>query len=141
MELFINEETVIPAEELRFTTSRSGGPGGQNVNKVESRVTLWFALATSAALSDEQKTQLQLKLATRINREGNLWVTSSRHRTQLANREAALSRFVELLQEALQPELPRRPTRPPAASRAERRREKERRSQVKQRRRERFGPE
>lgn len=139
MDIYINSHTAIPAEEVRFTTSRSGGPGGQNVNKVESRVTLWFALAASAALSDEQKSQLQLKLATRINREGYLWVTSSRHRTQFTNREAALSRFVALLQEALQPELVRRPTRPPAAARAGRRQEKEHRSQVKQRRREHFG--
>ncbi len=138
MPIEIDQSFQIPHEELRFTTSRSGGPGGQNVNKVETRVTLWYDIANSSAFSPDQKAMIQTRLASRINKEGLLWVTSSRHRTQLANREAALARLFELLGEALQPTPERRPTRISRAARALRRENKKRRSQVKQLRRERF---
>ena len=131
----------LPEEELTFTTSRSGGPGGQNVNKVETRVTVWFDLNNSTVLTPEQKARIREQLASRINKEGMLWVTSSRHRTQLANRETALSRLQELIQNALLPVPLRRKTRISAAVKAERLQLKKRRSLVKQLRRERFNPE
>jgi len=76
----------IPDDELSFVTSRSGGPGGQNVNKLETRVTVRFDLAQSPSLSDEQRARIAERLATRVTRGGFLQVTSQRHRTQAANR-------------------------------------------------------
>jgi ribosome-associated protein len=133
----ITDDLAIPDEEVTFATSRSGGPGGQNVNKLETRVTLRFDLAGSAVLSEEQKTRLRERLATRITRAGVLHVTSQKHRTQAANRDAAMERFSELVRESLQEEAPRKKTRPSRAAKARRVEEKRRQSQ---RKRERSAP-
>jgi ribosome-associated protein len=133
----ITEDLSIPDEELGFKTSRSGGPGGQNVNKLETRVTLRFDLAGSPSLSEAQKDRLRQRLATRITKGGVLQVTAQRHRTQAANREAAVERFAELLRENLREEAPRKKTRPSRASRARRLEEKRRHSR---RKRERAAP-
>jgi len=103
---------VIPDEELRFSASRSGGPGGQNVNKVNSRVTLLFDVDGSRALTPDQKVRLRERLAGRISSAGLLRVVSQRHRTQAANRRAAQQRFEEVLRQALAEESPRVATRP-----------------------------
>jgi ribosome-associated protein len=124
----------LPDEEVSFATSRSGGPGGQNVNKLETRVTLRFDLAGSASLSEEQKARLRERLATRITRAGVLHVTAQKHRTQAANREAAQERFAELLREALREETPRRKTKVPRAAKRRRVDEKKRQGQRKQER-------
>ena len=133
----ITDELAIPEEEVAFATSRSGGPGGQNVNKLETRVTLRFDLAGSAVFSEEQKARLRERLATRITRSGVLHVTAQKHRTQAANRDAAVERFAELVREALQEEAPRKKTRPSRAAKARRVDEKRRQSQ---RKRERSAP-
>jgi ribosome-associated protein len=133
----ITEALSIPDEEVAFTTSRSGGPGGQNVNKLETRVTLRFDLGGSPSLSEGQKALLRQRLATRITKEGVFHVTAQRHRTQAANREAAIERFSELLRENLREEPPRKKTRPSRAAKARRLEEKRRRSQ---RKRERAAP-
>jgi ribosome-associated protein len=130
----IDESLAIPDEEVTFTTSRSGGPGGQNVNKLETRVTLRFDLAGSPSLAPEQKARLAERLATRITREGILQVTSQKHRTQAANREAAVERFAELLRENLREEPPRKKTRPSRAAKARRLDAKRRQSQRKRER-------
>jgi ribosome-associated protein len=130
----ISEDLAIPDEEVAFTTSRSGGPGGQNVNKLETRVTLRFELDGSPSLSEEQKARLRQRLATRITKQGVLHVTAQRHRTQAANREAAVERFAELLRENLREEAPRKKTRPSRAAKARRLEEKRRRSQRKRER-------
>jgi ribosome-associated protein len=127
----IDDTLAVPEEEVSFATSRSGGPGGQNVNKLETRVALRFDLAGSSSLSEEQKARLRERLATRITKDGILQVTSQRHRTQGANREAAVERFAELLRDNLREEAPRKKTRPSRAAKARRLDSKRRQSQRK----------
>jgi ribosome-associated protein len=121
-------------DELDFATSRSSGPGGQNVNKVNTRVTLLFNVDQSAALSPEQRELLRSRLGGRISRAGVLRVVSQRHRTQLANRDAAVERFVELLRDALTEKTERVPVRVPRQSREKRLEEKRRRGSLKRER-------
>jgi len=132
--IIIDGNTAIHESELAFTFTRSSGPGGQNVNKVSTRVTLHFDVAGSPSISGEQKTLVMKRLATRINREGVLRVTSQRHRSQRANREATVERFVELVREALLVTPPRKSTRIPRSIHERRLREKRRRSQLKRER-------
>lgn len=115
----VDDSFAIPEEELSFATSRSGGPGGQNVNKLETRVTVRFDLA-SPSLDEQRRARIRERLGTRISRAGVLAVTSQRHRTQAANREAAVARLVELLRDAFAERAPRRLTRPGRAARARR---------------------
>jgi ribosome-associated protein len=122
----------IPEEELHFEASRSSGPGGQNVNKVSSRVTLTFDVNTSTALSDDQKRTMLQKLAGRINKEGVLRVISQRTRSQELNRADATERFSELIRGALTPQRARIKTRIPKAAHERRVEEKKKRARVKQ---------
>lgn len=137
----INDKLSIGDGEISFTYSRSPGPGGQSVNKTASKATLWFDVANSPSLSDDQRGRLCAELATRIGRDGMLRVVSWRHRTQVANRRDAFSRFATLLAEALRSRLRRKPTRPTRASRERRLSDKQHRSRLKQKRRRRFGGE
>jgi len=82
----VSDTLEIPDSELSFVTSRSSGPGGQNVNKVDTRVTLLFDVAQSPSLSEAQRALLLERLPGRINKEGVMRVVSQRHRTQSANR-------------------------------------------------------
>jgi ribosome-associated protein len=121
----------IPEDELRFAASRSGGPGGQNVNKVSSRVTLTFDVQSSTALSDEHKQAIMKKLAARINKDGVLRVVSQRTRSQELNRADTIDRFSELIRGALTPQRPRIRTRVSAAAQQRRMEEKKKRGSVK----------
>ena len=121
----------IPEPEVTFTASRSGGPGGQHVNKVSSRMTLYFDVAASPSLSEAQK---QRYLATRISKDGVLRVVSQKYRSQAANRTAATERFVTLLREALTPVSVRRKTAVSSAAKRRRLEEKKYRSRLKQQR-------
>ena len=116
----INSKIQISESELVFTTSRSSGPGGQNVNKVNTRVTVFFDVAASSALSGAAKSRILRKLATRSNKAGQLRVVSQKHRTQKANRNAVVERLVELLQAALKTNPARRKTNVPFSEKQKR---------------------
>jgi ribosome-associated protein len=120
---------------IEFQFDRSAGPGGQNVNKVATRATLWFDVDACAALTDHQKGRVRRQLATRIGKDGRLRVVAQRARTQSGNRAAAEEKLVELIQAALHVAKSRRPTRPTRASRERRVSDKRRRGETKQRRR------
>ncbi|HEX8619268.1 MAG TPA: alternative ribosome rescue aminoacyl-tRNA hydrolase ArfB [Thermoanaerobaculia bacterium] len=124
-DLDLGNGILVPADALRAVTSRSGGPGGQNVNKVETRVTIEVAV-DALPLEEEKKARIRERLASRINREGVLRVTSQVARTQGDNRDRALNRMEELLRESLEEEKPRKKTRVPKSVKAKRLDEKKR---------------
>lgn len=130
--LVIHPRLAIPEQEILFTYSRSPGPGGQHVNKVNSRVTLWFDVDGSPSLSESEKVRLHQRLSTRINKEGRLWLVAFASRSQHANRESALLRFVALLREAFTDERPRLATAVPKASKRRRLAAKKHRATLKQ---------
>ncbi len=132
--LKITDGLAIPLDELRFTASLSSGPGGQNVNRVHTRITLWFDVVNSPSLSEDQKALILRRLASRVSKEGVLRVVSQETRSQAANREAASERFAELLRAALQQEPARRKTRVSRMAKLKRLAEKRRRSVLKRER-------
>ncbi len=133
--LKITPNLNIPLSELFFTFSRSSGPGGQHVNKVNSRVTLWFNLWQSPSLSEAQKNTLSQKLTGRINRHGQLWLVSDRHRMQMANRQDVLLKFCDLLRDGLKTKPRRKKTKVTRAARERRMKLKKNRGRLKIKRR------
>jgi len=134
-DIYINDECSIPASELRLETGKSSGPGGQHVNKTETRVTLVFDLPGSTALTDPQRSTLLNALANRITKDGALRLSSQSSRSQKANREDVMERFATLLREALTPRPERKPTRVPPRAKRQRREDKKKRAEKKQGRR------
>lgn len=135
MELQIRPGLRLPAGELRWEFSRSGGPGGQHVNTSDTRVSLSFDVQRSPALPAALRQRALARLAGRLV-DGRLTVTAAEHRSQWRNREAAASRLARLLGEAIQPPGPaRRATRPSAAARERRLSDKRRRGELKRNRR------
>jgi len=117
--------------EFVFSASRSSGPGGQNVNKVNTKIELRFNIPASVLLSEEEKILLMEKLKNRINSLGELIIVSQDDRSQLKNKENAISKFYQLLQYALTPQKMRKPSKPSMASRHRRLENKRRLSEKK----------
>ncbi len=134
--LYITPILEIPLAELRFKFNRSSGPGGQNVNKLNTRAELQYNFAQSAVLSALQRQRIAEKLSARLNSKGLLIVNSERFRTQGRNREDCLDKLSALLAEAIKPPPPkRRKTKPGRAARARRLDGKKRHSEKKKSRR------
>jgi len=131
----ITDTVSIPMSELQFRFARSGGPGGQHVNRSATQVELLFDVVNSPSLDETQRQRVLTKLKSRIDKEDVLHLVSQETRSQLRNREEAVERFRELMRDALHVPKSRRPTRPSRAVRERRLEEKRRRSKTKRSRR------
>ena len=125
----------VPLAELDFRASRSGGPGGQHVNTSSTRVEVWWDVAGSPAVTEEQRRRLLARLASRLDGSGRLRLVSSGSRSQLRNREEVTERLREMVAQALVVPKPRKRTRPSRAQKAARLERKRRRSATKRDRR------
>ncbi len=134
-QLKVNEEITIPSFELWFVASRSGGPGGQHVNKTSSRVTLYWNLSDTIALDAQKRARLMRRLGNRMSRDGLVLIHVDEARSQHRNRQVARERLVEMIIEALKTRKKRVPTAIPAGVHRRRVENKRRRSQVKRLRR------
>jgi ribosome-associated protein len=117
--------------EFKFTATRSSGPGGQNVNKVSTRVEIRFNVITSAVLSDSEKELIRSRLSKKITAEGELLIISQSERSQLRNREKAVEKMLMMISRALTETAVRKPTLPTMSSKAERLEKKHLRSNIK----------
>ena len=133
--LDISPELRLPLAELEFRASRSGGPGGQHVNTSSTRVEVWWDIAASPSLTEDQRARLLSRLATRLDGAGRLRLVSSGTRSQLRNREDVTERLQQVVASALVVARPRRRTKPTRAAKRARVEAKRRRSAVKRDRR------
>jgi ribosome-associated protein len=134
-ELQITPQVSLPLTELDYRASRSGGPGGQHVNTSSTRIEVWWDVARSPSLTDEQRNRLLRRLASRLDSEGRLRLVSSGSRSQLRNLEDVTERLRDVVAAALAVPKKRKPTKPSRAAKAARLDAKRRRSAAKQRRR------
>jgi ribosome-associated protein len=134
-DVVVTPRVVIPAGELALAFSRSGGPGGQNVNKVSSKVELRWNPTTSSALGADDRAWLLQNLASKLTNDGTLIVTSTKTRDQLQNRDDALDKLALIVRSALFRPKPRRETRPSRASKRRRLNDKKHRAEIKRGRR------
>ena len=131
----VNEQVVIPRDELVARASRSGGAGGQHVNTSSTRIELVWNVQASRALTDDQRQRVMQKLSSRLDGDGNLRIVASDRRSQRQNRESAEARMADLVREALVVPKKRRPTKPSRAAKQARLDSKRRLSEKKRERR------
>ena len=127
----IDKRIWIPKRELEFKFGTSSGPGGQHVNKVETKVTLLFHVQSSSVFSPQEKELLHERLSTRISKNGYLRVSSSKFRSQQGNREAVIERFCSLLRDAIKPVKQRKKSRVSKNQKLQRLNEKKKRAEQK----------
>jgi ribosome-associated protein len=131
----VNDHVVIPRDELVARASRAGGAGGQHVNTSSTRIELVWSVATTRALTDEERERVLEKLASRLDTDQNVRVVASDRRSQRQNRESAEARLAELVRQALLVPKKRRPTKPSRAAKQARLESKKRQSNKKRDRR------
>ena len=130
-DLAVGSDLVIPGAELAQSASRSGGPGGQHVNKSNTRVTLRWNVVTTTALAESVHERLLRRLAGRLTRNGELVIHADASRSRERNLDSARRRMAEIVADGLRQNVTRRPTRPTRSSRERRLREKSRNSGIK----------
>jgi len=133
-DIVVTPRVVIPSGELAIAFARSGGPGGQNVNKVASKVELRWNPTTSAALSADERAWLVERLRSRLTTDGTLIVTSTATRDQLKNRDDATSKLALIVRAALDRPKPRRATRPSRGAKRRRLADKRHQAEIKRHR-------
>jgi ribosome-associated protein len=131
----IDDQLAIDDDELQFHATTAQGPGGQHVNRSNTRVVVLWNVKTSPSLDDTQRERILERLSNRISREGWLRVASQKHRSQGRNRDAAVQRLAELVAGALRTDPPRKATKPSRAAKRRRVDEKKRRGEIKRTRR------
>ncbi|MDZ7722503.1 MAG: alternative ribosome rescue aminoacyl-tRNA hydrolase ArfB [candidate division KSB1 bacterium] len=129
--IHINSNTAIPENELNFTASTSSGPGGQHVNRTNTKVTLLFDLENSQSLTRQQKDKIHRSLANRINNDGMLSISSQEYKSQYSNKKNALEKFEYLLRQVLKPHKKRKHTRVPRSEKRKRLQNKKHRGEKK----------
>lgn len=133
--LIVNRTITIPDRELKFSFSRSSGPGGQNVNKVSSKATLHFGAADSHSLPPDVRQRLLTAFKSRLTKAGELVISSQEYRDQPQNIDACLSRLKEMILSVVKPPKKRRATKPSRGSKVRRLKAKKQRAELKEGRR------